>query len=688
MMQIWSTRLLPAIAIAGLILLVGVPGGAADFGEEPFAPAAKDAKHLRFSTSFSSSDPFAGMNQVTAGKARRGDTFQVVLTGTLAKGFHTYPLTRRAPKQDADVLSKVQIASDTSFVPLYPRLETDNAKWHKPRGDSWGLELEKPFAWTFEFYVKPDATVGSTRDITFRIKTQVCSTACFLEDHVLKVSVPIGSEEPITPPLDITERTKPIAPIVVPLPPGVTESDGDSGDSNSADNTSNRNQAPTGLLQAILIAIGGGFISLLTPCVFPMIPITVSYFLKQSETKQGSALLMALVYSLTIVLVLALGGLLLLSVLTQISTHPVTNYILGAIFLFFGLSLLGWYDVTLPSWLQDATASGEGRGGLVGAFFMALTFSIVSFSCVGPIYGGFVSVHASGSTGQLQLVVSVVSFAVAFASPFFLLALFPQLLKKMPRAGSWMNSVKVVMGFLELAAVVKFVRAGELAQTGAADYLSYDLSLGIYVALCVACGLYLLGVYRLPHDHEAPETIGVPRLLFSLGFLTLALYLTPGLFKTASGQTMQPRGIVFGWIDSFLLPDPEGAGKWNTKLAVALEQAKKESRLVFIDFTGTLCTNCKLNERFAFPRPEIQDAMNKYVLLKLYTDKTPAGSEQDPSEAASLELRNTRFKTKALPHYALLEPVGDDFRIVRAYDGNLIQTPGERKAFVEFLTKK
>jgi thiol:disulfide interchange protein DsbD len=316
-----------------------------------------------------------------------------------------------------------------------------------------------------------------------------------------------------------------------------------------------------------------------------MIPITVSFFLKQSETRKNRALSLALVYSLTIVLVLAVGGLVLMRVLINVSQHWATNFVLAGIFLFFALSLLGMYDITLPSWLTTATSSQEGRGGLVGTFFMALTFSIISFTCVGPIYGGFIAFEASGqasAANSLQQVLSVLGFSVAFASPFFVLALFPGLLRSLPRSGSWMNSVKVVMGFLELAAVFKFLRSAEVYLVGKADWFTFDLVLGTWVALAVACGLYLLNVFRLPHDHDVPETIGVPRLLFSLIFLGLGLYMLPGLFKTAQGAPQKPGGQLFNQIQSFLLPESSGGGN----LPEALARARREKKLVFIDFTG------------------------------------------------------------------------------------------------------
>jgi thiol:disulfide interchange protein DsbD len=234
--------------------------------------------------------------------------------------------------------------------------------------------------------------------------------------------------------------------------------------------------------------------------------------------------------------------------------------------------------------------------------FMALTFSIISFACIGPIYGGFIALEATTSTtAGLKRFLGPLAFSLAFASPFFFLALFPGLLRSMPRSGSWMNAVKVVMGFLEMAAVFKFLRAAELNYFSGSNWFTFDLTLGVYVALSIACGLYLLGLFRLPHDHEAPESIGVPRLLFSLTFLTLGVYLVPGLFKNEDGESQKPRGEVFLWVRSFLLPEPStgapvasasGRGgqrarlAWLTSYPEAVRQARAQGKPIFIDFTG------------------------------------------------------------------------------------------------------
>jgi thiol:disulfide interchange protein DsbD len=248
--------------------------------------------------------------------------------------------------------------------------------------------------------------------------------------------------------------------------------------------------------------------------------------------------------------------------------------------------------------LANFTSTQQGRGGMMGTIFMALTFSIISFSCVAPFMGGFAALVPSfgnvstmlkaGDYGPLlqifgKLLLGALAFSITFASPFFFLALFPSLLRKMPKSGSWMNTVKVVMGFLELAAAIKFLRACELLAFGQAQFLTYDLALGMYVALSLASGLYLLGLFRLPHD-EPPEYLGVPRMVVSILFLSLAFYLTPALFKLNADQKQRPNGTVFAWLDSFLLPDLQERRLGS--LAEGLKEARDKRKLVFIDFTG------------------------------------------------------------------------------------------------------
>src|SRR5205823_3685505 len=172
----------------------------------------------------------------------------------------------------------------------------------------------------------------------------------------------------------------------------------------------------------------------------------------------------------------------------------------------------------------------------------------ISFACVAPFLGGFAGISVQ-SRPWYEIILGGLAYSITFAAPFILLALFPTLLRQLPKSGSWMNAMKAVMGFLELAAALKFLRAAELLRFGHADFLTYDFVLGIYVALAIVCGLYLLSVYRLPHDHEAPEHIGVIRLLFSVLFLSLALYLLPGLFKQSTGEPQRPAGSVFAWLD-------------------------------------------------------------------------------------------------------------------------------------------
>jgi thiol:disulfide interchange protein DsbD len=561
------------------------------------APAqeAERPKHVEFSVAVVPADPFAPGNAVDAtGKltVRRGDRVLVVISGKPLQGYHTYPVNKLLPGQNTAQASRVR-TTGKAFASLWGVEQESEPQLVEDPKLGKSNEFDAPFTWGLPVLVRPDAQTGPV-SIPVKINLQACKTTCILEEFELTADVMISEE----PALELDAATKALlAKFDAPeaktdqLPPrggGPSQSFSvDDYEVVGADQVADAGAGERGMLGLVLAAVLGGFISLATPCVFPMIPITVSVFVKQSESEGGSLLAKAIAYSLTLIVVLTIGGIVLGSVLQTIAQHWITNLFLTGVFVFFGLSLLGAYDITLPSWMSDMTSSGEGKGGVMGVVFMALTFSIVSFACVGPIYGGFTALSAAGNSavvGWTYRIVGPLAFSTAFASPFFVLALFPGLLKSMPKSGSWMNTVKVVMGFLELAAALKFLRAAEVNFLPRSTYFTFDVVLTMYVALSLACALYLFGLYRLPHDHEAPESISVSRLMFGLLFLTLSVYFLPGLFKDEKGQSQKPRGVVFEWTRAFLLPDDEA--EWSANLQEALSEAERDKKLLFIDFTG------------------------------------------------------------------------------------------------------
>jgi thiol:disulfide interchange protein len=592
--------------------------------DDPFSQAPKlNAK----STDSSSRNSAAAKNptadridfdvSVTPKEAKRGEIVKLNILGIPRPGFHTYPLTQRAknPLQDELALSQIIFDKNPGLRPLWP--VTESGPSLKPEeGIGYFLEHEKPFTWSQDILILPEATPGPM-SLKFHIRLQVCDKTCVWGDHPFEETIKVSADAPVPLTPQLKERmTQPKPPIqVVEVPP----SNGGPLDT-QPDNPPKLVQLPQqpakvvspesnnqDLLAFILQGILWGAISLVTPCVFPMIPITVSYFLKQTEKKDHQPLLKAAVYSGTIIVVLTAGGVLMAKGLRDVSQWSTTNFILGGLFLFFALSLFGMYEIQLPHWLSRYTSSQEGRGGLVGTVFMALTFTIISFTCVAPFFGGFILLAstAQSATDWVKLFLGALAYSTTFAAPFFVLALFPTLVRTLPKSGSWMNTIKVVMGFVELAAALKFLRAGELIWWGKAEFLTYDLVLGMYVALALLCGLYLLNLFRLPHDYDTPQQLGVPRLLFSLLFLSLAFYLAPGLFKGSGGEQQRPHGKIFAWLDSFLLPDPSdesypvadsgsGAGKtsssgrlaWLGNVDDGLQKAKDQGKLIFVDFTG------------------------------------------------------------------------------------------------------
>jgi thiol:disulfide interchange protein DsbD len=576
-----------------LVLKIGLLGVLFIGVGRMMAQPSKRPLHVDFEVTVSPGDPFSEGNQATAEKTgtpeyRRGDIVLVTVRGTPKPGWYTYPIHKAATSGQA--LSTLEIRSK-EFVPIGPVRESE-PKLAELKDIGKYYKFDGPFTWTQEVLIRPEAAVGNGGSINIQIDLQACEKSCIQEKYDLNVPILVSKVDPVPLTADLEKAirehemrlTRPTQTPTTPTGPAFDWSALTVVDHPNMVGMSGKSQ---GLFALLVTAIIGGIISLATPCVFPMIPITVSIFIKQGEAGSGNAVLKAAVYCLTLIIVLTIGGVALGSVLQEISQHWGTNLFLTAVFIFFGLSLLGMYDITLPAWLSDMTSSGEGKGGLTGVIFMALTFSIISFACVGPIYGGFTALSAASSSaieGWTQRILAPLAFSIAFASPFFVLALFPSLLRSMPKSGSWMNTVKVTMGFLELAAAFKFVRAAELNLLARSDYFTFDLVMGIYVALAVACGLYLLNFYRLPHDHEAPESISVQRLVFGLIFLSMAMYFLPGTFKDEKGRSQKPRGVVFEWTRSFLLPDDPS--DWSADLATAMAQAERENKPLFLDFTG------------------------------------------------------------------------------------------------------
>ena len=331
----------------------------------------------------------------------------------------------------------------------------------------------------------------------------------------------------------------------------------------------------------------------------------------------------------------------------------------------FALSLFGMFEIELPSVLTRFTAAHEGKGGLIGAFFMALTFTITSFTCTGPLLGVVLAPAAQASFGFGKLLLIALTYSITFAAPFFLLALFPGMLKQLPKSGGWLNAVKVVMGFLEVAFAFKFLGIADAGLfPGNPRLFTYDTVLCAWMALSVTCAIYLLGFIRLPNDTPMNH-VGVPRLLMSILLFSLTIYMAPALWR------QNPKGTIGEFIVSFL-PKDGGDEKWDIYYEAARAKAIKENKLLFIDFTGVNCQNCRWNEKNVLETADVKEVLKKYVLLRMYTDIVP-DPKLTSTEALAMGDRNralqgNTFDSVALPLYVVFEPDRDKGEV----DGKLV----------------
>ena len=417
------------------------------------------------------------------------------------------------------------------------------------------------------------------------------------------------------------------------------------------------------------ICFAGGLASLLTPCVFPMIPVTVSYF---SKRKEGSAVAGASAYSIGIISTFAIIGILATALfgatgMQNFAAGPWFNLALAVIFVILAVGLFGLYEIQIPSFLSNRMLKASRAGGLIGPFFMGATFSLTSFTCTVPVVAALLTASTKGSL--ILPAIGMATYGLAFALPFFALALFPASLSKMPRAGEWLNSVKPVLGYIELAAAVKFLSNADLAWS--LGILTRPVVLVIWIGIGLCLTAYLFG---LP---KSPVKLGWGRKAFAVASLLGVIFLAYGM----TGRRLKD-------FEAYLPPDPyptvvkavaltsavQTGPIIATDYADALTKAKQTGRPIFVDFTGVNCTNCRWMEDNIFPKAVVKAELDKTVHVTLYTDRPNA------SDQANQKLQTQLAQTNGLPTYVLVSPTG---KVINKLEG---AEPDAAK-FAEFLKR-
>jgi thiol:disulfide interchange protein DsbD len=415
-----------------------------------------------------------------------------------------------------------------------------------------------------------------------------------------------------------------------------------------------------GLLPFILFAFGAGLLALLTPCVFPMVPITVSFFAKRQESNNRRAgITQAFAFCLGIIGAFAGFGLLVTFLfgstgIQQFATNPWVNIAIGLLFVVLALNLFGFYQISVPSGLANKI-NPHGKAGLIAPVLMGLTFTLTSFTCTVPFVG---TILVSASQGEwVYPLIGMLAFGSAFALPFFFLALFPQFLAGLPKSGVWLEAVKGYMGFLELAAAVKFFSNADLVwNTG---ILPRDRFLYVWVVIGLGALAFLLGFIKLPHV-QMPKKLGRGRLVV-VGLTAVAIV----------SLALGTRGRSLGELEAFL-PPSHAADGWFTDYDKAQQLARTTGKPIFINFTGVTCTNCRWMEKNMFPRQDVSGELKNFVSVELFTDR------QIESDRLNQKLQRQLTGTVTLPIYVIVTPEGE---VIRKFESSTRNTD----EFVAFL---
>lgn len=640
---------------------------------------------------------------VTPAEAKPGEIVVMEVEATLEPGWHIYELNPRdfaGPHTELEAFDTGGLQPLGEWVALpEPIRKKDPVLFPDQEFVGWH---EDKVVWSLRLQVPADAKPGG-RQLKVQAYYQVCdANQCTRPGRwtlpaasLIVMDVPAASAPKSISAASPSPNPNPqanLAPSLKSDKPETAPPSASAAPSAEIASSAER-KLEEGIGPFLLLAIGGGLLTLAMPCVWPMIPITVNFFVKQNAKSKGTATKLAMAYCLTIigiftgfslVIALAFGP----GQLNKIANSPLLNLFIAAMFVIFGLSLLGLFEVRLPSRLLNASAQGESRGGLIGVMFMALTLTITSFTCTMPVVGALIVIFAQGKS-FFYPILGMLVYSSVVALPFFALALAPGLLSKMPKSGDWMNTVKVVGGLIELGAALKFINNAE--QVWVADPSLYwfdsQVLLSAWVILSAICGVYLLGVIRTEHDHQETK-IGAGRMIAGAFFLGAALYVSPALFGNPPKSYLYQKTVLgFLPIDQDDLVsvnrgggaaehqtkatsnDPDLAQRqqtsfhgvpWGMSYEAAIEKAMAEKKLILADFTGVNCSNCRLMEQEVFPRPEVAAELAQFVTVQLYVDISPiptlSQAERKAIADKNFELEVALTNDTSMPLYAVIDP--------------------------------
>ncbi|WP_018676018.1 protein-disulfide reductase DsbD family protein [Riemerella columbina] len=623
--------------------------------------------------------------------------YEAVLLATLENGWHIY--SKDLP-EDSGIPTEMKLSGD-NIQPMGKIVEV--GKKHDEFSEAFGARIvyySNTVSFKQKFKLKnPQKPANVAAEITY----QTCNDRVCLAPNTLEFEQKVATkaaEIPTTnePEPSVEEPTEsPSETIMVPDSTATTEAVAVPNSNSTLDQQNLKistldpknpltdcgvatQEESSNNWWILVLGFVGGLIALLTPCVFPMIPLTVSFFTKGAANK-AKGKRDAIIYGLFILVIFVLlsvpfhiidgiSG----NIFNDISTNVWLNLFFFVIFLFFALSFFGYYEITLPSWVANKSSKAEDAGGYIGIFFMALTLVIVSFSCTGPILGSLLGSAVTGSSDvPMMLTFALAGFGLAWAIVFGLLALFPQALQSLPKSGGWMNTVKVVLGFIELALALKFLSKADLVSK--TFLLKRELFVGLWIIITIGLVLYLFGKIRFPHDDKNAKISTTRKVLGALG-IGFVVYLVQGLIPSDRPKLQLLSGILPPINVSYFHNEDDGIlgmhPEHNYFDAIAL--AQKEQKPVLIDFTGYGCENCRKMEEFVWSEPDILPILqNEVILASLYVDDK---EELPEHEQTKIDMgggqkkkvktigdrwslfQQVNFNNNSQPHYVLVTPEG------------------------------